>query len=59
MEDLSSAILVNRRIGVALALIQLLGIAAGRSVSVLLILFTILTAPASLSRRAGGLNLWA
>ena len=53
------AILVIGGIGAALALIQLLGTAGAVSGVVLLILCTILTAPAAPEPGAGGLNWWA
>jgi hypothetical protein len=53
------AILVIGGIGAALALVQLLGVAGGIAGVVLLILCTILTAPAAPEPDAGGLNWWA
>ena len=53
------AILVIGGIGAALALIQLLGTAGAVAGVVLLILCTILTAPAAPEPGAGGLNWWA
>ncbi len=53
------AILVIGGIGAALALIQLLGTPGAVSGVVLLILCTILTAPAAPEPGAGGLNWWA
>jgi hypothetical protein len=53
------AILVIGGIGAALALIQLLAIAGGIVGVVLLILCTVLTAPAAPEPDAGGLNWWA
>lgn len=53
------AILVIGGIGSALALIQLLGIAGGIAGVVLLILCTVLTAPAAPEPDASGLNWWA
>jgi hypothetical protein len=53
------AILVIGGIGAALALIQLLGIAGGIVGVALLILCTVLTAPAAPEPDAAGLNWWA
>lgn len=53
------AILVIGGIGAALALIQLLGTAGAVVGVTLLILCTILTAPAAPEPGAGGLNWWA
>jgi hypothetical protein len=53
------AILVIGGFGAALALIQLLGIAGGIVGVVLLILCTVLTAPAAPEPEADGLNWWA
>ncbi|HEX5822137.1 MAG TPA: hypothetical protein VFY30_10270 [Solirubrobacterales bacterium] len=53
------AILVIGGIGAALALIQLLGTAGAVVGVALLILCTILTAPAAPEPGAGGLNWWA
>jgi hypothetical protein len=53
------AILVIGGLGAALALVQLLGVAGGIVGVVLMILCTILTAPAAPEPDAGGLNWWA
>jgi len=53
------ALLVIGGIGAALALIQLLGVAGGLAGVGLLVICTILTAPAAPDPDAGGLNWWA
>jgi len=53
------ALLVIGGIGAALALIQLLGVAGGLAGVGLLVICTILTAPAAPDPEAGGLNWWA
>ncbi len=53
------AILIIGGLGAALALVQLLGIAGGVVGAVLMVLCTILTAPAAPEPDAGGLNWWA
>ncbi len=53
------ALLLIGGIGAALALIQLLGLAGGLVGLGLLVICTILTAPAAPEQDAGGLNWWA
>src|SRR4029450_4179318 len=53
------ALLVIGGIGAALALIQLLGIAGGLVGVGLMVICTVLTAPAAPQPEAGGLNWWA
>jgi hypothetical protein len=53
------ALLVIGGIGAALALIQLLGVAGGLAGVGLMVICTILTAPAAPEPEAGGLNWWA
>jgi hypothetical protein len=53
------ALLVIGGIGAALALIQLLGVAGGVVGVGLLVVCTVLTAPAAPDPDAGGLNWWA
>jgi hypothetical protein len=53
------ALLVIGAIGAGLALIQLLGIAGGLVGVGLMVICTVLTAPAAPAPEAGGLNWWA
>jgi hypothetical protein len=53
------ALLVIGGIGAALALIQLLGVAGGLIGVALMLVCTVLTAPAAPQPDAGGLNWWA
>lgn len=53
------ALLVIGGIGAALALIQLLGVAGGVVGVALMVICTVLTAPAAPGPEAGGLNWWA
>jgi hypothetical protein len=53
------ALLVIAAIGAALALIQLLGVAGGAVGVALMVICTVLTAPAAPDPDAGGLNWWA
>jgi hypothetical protein len=53
------ALLVIAGIGAALALIQLLGVAGGLVGVGLLVVSTILTAPAAPEQGSGGVNWWA
>ncbi len=53
------ALLVIGGIGAALALIQLLGVAGGVVGVALMVICTVLTAPAAPEPDAGGLNWWA